>query len=312
MVVRAFRNIFLILVLMVGCQACETECPKDGCGEGNVCEEGSCFADRMSECGPDAECASWLDCKDGPTGSVCVTPCTSNDQCAMMERCYLKALGPLAEFKDHCFVNLCKPSNLDPLGIFQKAEYLGPCNVNGEGDGLCMGPISNDGIGFCVLQGTIPAGDSCDANALQGDGSGARCNDGMCIPDQNICAPMCKLFSADHACPEPFACAPVFVTRMAASGFCFDVGASAPGLRESCVSGETPITCQDGMVCTPATLDEGAPTICRSFCDTEASQWDEGRCMGEGEVCISVDANNPDAEGELSKLGVCVIASSDG
>jgi hypothetical protein len=71
------------------------------------------------------------------------------------------------------------------------------------------------------------------------------------------------------------------------------------------------VSCQDGMVCTPATSDEGSPTICRSFCDTEASQWDEGRCVVEGEVCISIDANNPDAE-ELSTVGVCVVASTEG
>ena len=105
-------------------------CPADGCGENQICENEICVAARLQECGSSLMCASGLNCQAGPSGKVCVAPCESRGECAMMERCYLDAPGPLAGFLNHCFINLCEPTPRDPFGIFQASS--GFLNASGS------------------------------------------------------------------------------------------------------------------------------------------------------------------------------------
>lgn len=147
------------------------------CLAGSVCEAGRCVRARFSDCSGGASCAAGLTCVGNGQPSLCTSPCAAITDCAISERCADEGAGAFAGF---CLPNLCRPGG-DAFGFFQDAQWLGPCDAAGRGDGICVGPFGagDQASGLCMGSGTAPPGASCSAEATHGEAE--ACAESVCI-----------------------------------------------------------------------------------------------------------------------------------
>ena len=182
---------------------CETadDCADDGL----ICENSVCVALRGGDCSPSVPCSEGFDCVEAASSTTCLEPCTETATCRAMERCWADGEGSmLGDLDGYCFANLCGPA--DPFGLLKPAEFMGPCNAAGEGDGICFGPIADTPLGFigaCMnASGALAPSSECDPAATQEDLAGL-CTSGLCVgdPGEGRCVAFCDL--SDPIC-EPW------------------------------------------------------------------------------------------------------------
>ena len=274
----------------VGGRGCSSD---EDCDENFLCDEGECRGGPFASC-TSTTCLEGLNCINAPFGQVCLTPCTSYEECPLSQRCVIDPSGPIESIANHCMINFCRPGG-DMFGFFQDAPYGGPCDADGEGDGQCVGPfLGGDGNlqGICLgADGPLTQGDACNPNAVHN--AEDSCNRGLCVEEAGSCADYCSLFD-EALCPTSTVCIPIW----AANGVCITHN---PGplaeVGESC--GDTPgaLTCVEGSGCGPRGFVQGAENICLAYCLTDAQSGGQGTC--ESGTCTGYTEDNP-------TIGVCL------
>ena len=191
-------------------------------------------------------------------------------------------------------INFCRPGG-DSFGFFQDADYGGPCDADGDGDGWCVGPfMGGDGNlqGICLgADGDVEQGGTCDPSATHNATS--ACNQGLCIEENASCADFCDLFD-DELCPTSTVCVPLW----AGNGVCI---AHNPlplaEVGESCGDAPGALTCVEGSGCGPRGFQPGAENICLAYCLTDAQSGGPGTCQTG--TCTGYSEDNP-------TIGVCL------
>jgi hypothetical protein len=198
------------------------------CGSGQVCHEGHCGGTRYGACSPALPCQIGLDCVEQGAEHICLEPCESTDVCTLEERCWTpEEAEPLGDgVANHCFYNYCGEGSFwDPDDVVTDAEWMGPCDALGSGDGTCVGPLTSTPLGsagLCINTGAerVP-GWPCDPSAVHGDLS-MSCAGGLCIAS-GICIELCSTDGVDNCQEWSFgglvtSCSPYAGVTLAESG----------------------------------------------------------------------------------------------
>jgi len=268
----------------------------DDCNDGDdkeyVCADGSCLGLQNAEC-QERSCVEGLDCLEGLGTKLCMAPCKTGADCQVTDRCITEAPEIATSFNNHCLFNVCRPGG-DEYGLFQDAEFLGPCDVQGSPDGLCVGPIPGDDgpIGICFgLNGQAGHGDTCSPAAKHG--AADACNNGLCLDDDLVCADFCILFDGEP-CLDGNGCFAIF----GLGGVCAPTGVeepSAPG--EPCNPIPVGLSCGEDAMCI---VDETGQYRCALLCDSTAADGAPGACA-EGSCAVDDDKT----------IGICVVETSE-
>ncbi len=273
-----------------------SQCTRENtfCEDGDV--GGKCVGNRFATCSASEPCSQNLDCISNGFGGTCAAPCDATPDCSAIDTCNLDPdAGPQM---NHCQLNLCRPGTDGMADGFQDANYMGPCNVMGAGDGTCLGPLQL-GLaqgGFCLASGQAQPGEACSTEA--GIGHPQACDNGFCAADdgvtEGVCLELCSLFDAASCTATaagPQACAPLFGTN----GFCVPQANPPAAAGAPCTQIEGgPLACIEGFQCVPALSGNG--TECRAGCDLNAQPAAPGSCAVG--ACIMIDPNN-------TNVGVC-------
>ncbi len=266
----------------------------DDCDEGFLCEDDTCKGDRYADCSIIA-CSGTLNCANSPFGQLCLHPCDGYEDCFLNERCFPDEGGNFASIANHCFGNYCQPGG-DAFGFSQDAEFGGPCNADGEGDGWCLGPFpAGDGsdTGLCIgTDGPVEQGGTCDL--LAGHNAESTCQNGLCIEETLTCSEHCSVFD-DAGCPASTVCIPLWT----GNGLCFaHEPVDLAGVGEACGDSPGALTCQEGSACAPRGFATGAESICMAYCLTDAQSGGLGSC--DTGTCTGYTQDNP-------TIGVCLV-----
>lgn len=257
----------------VGSNRCEvaTDCP----GEAQVCEGSYCVGGNLADCSARQACAAGLDCVGTAGFMRCLAPCEATTDCLVHERCVLDDGGQVGSFANHCLINFCRPGG-DEYGFYQDAEYMGACDANGSGDGICIGPFPGEGeSGACFGSGTAAAGAGCSATASHGDAQ--ACSAGYCAGAEDDgmgnCLAFCSLFdgtSCDPISTISTACYPVW----GVNGLCAPQVADPAAVGEACVQVGFQLACEEEAACLP----DGDASSCQALCDVDAEAGAAGSC----------------------------------
>lgn len=272
----------------VGGTTCTTT---DDCAGGALCEGGICVAGRFASCVGGQPCAAGLVCVANGAFSICTEPCAEAAECLLTDRC---ADADDGAFSGHCLPNLCKPGG-DTFGFTQDAEYMGPCDAAGEGDGICVGPFpSGDGeSGACMGRGLAAAAAQCRGDASHG--SPLACSGGFCAgtEDDGVgnCLPWCTLFDGE-SCPViagtvATACYPAW----GVNGACLPVAEEPLAQGASCTQPPGALVCAEESLCVPEDGVAGAVSICEALCDPAAASGEPGSCAAG--TCTQVVPTQP-------------------
>jgi len=281
---------------MSGLCSTGNSCEEDeDCEEGKVCEEDACVGDRYAECGAKELCAEGLNCMSTYLGEVCLAACEDNDPCMDFETCLDDDVGLWgAGFKNHCFLNLCRPGG-DIYGIFQDTAYLGECVSGAQTDATCVGPFPFEGGdegGFCIAKGSLEVGELCYP-VPQGQPE-KRCGTGGCVGLEDdgigICLAYCTLFDGESCAPinaAPTACYGFFGTN----GYCVGQVEEPAENGEACTIQLDAMSCVEDYACTE-------DDVCVPFCDNRAEAGEAGVCES-GDCFVYGPQENP-------HLGICI------
>jgi hypothetical protein len=136
-----------------------------------------------------------LQCLSFFSGSYCLRPCSSTDDCPTLYTNCQSTGSAMA-----CYLNYCTAST---DGTFTT------CDAGGSGDGTCL---PTTGGALCLQGGTAAAGDACSDHRGSGITSADLCTtNASCIPGgiagAGHCAPLCGI-DAGPSCPTPTFCQP--------------------------------------------------------------------------------------------------------
>ncbi|MFW6369458.1 MAG: hypothetical protein ACOC0J_02630 [Myxococcota bacterium] len=198
-----------------GCSECEENAH---CPGGMQCIYNGC---RRNECGPPdrptcqgpSDCDAGHDCVETPIGSYCLKRCSSWSDCPDT-RCEY-------DYPEY-MVGYCYPRQGQP------AEYFGPCDAHGEGDGVCVGPSLrgsrslDDPVGLCTAKGEIENGSACsrsEVNVANPYDPSTTC-EGVCqeLEDGGYCSAQC-IFFGENPCSVTEALGPTTCYPHWACGF---------------------------------------------------------------------------------------------
>ncbi|WP_373046857.1 hypothetical protein [Vulgatibacter sp.] len=265
------------------------------CTGGKLCESGICVGARFARCEGGQACAAGLSCVGNGMIALCTEACAAAADCQISDRCADESAGA---FAGHCLPNLCRPGG-DLYGFYQDAQFMGPCDAAGAGDGICVGPTAggDEPSGICMGRGAAQAGASCRSDATHGEP--AACDGGLCAgaEDDGIgnCLPWCTLFDGE-SCPTlgtiATACYPIW----GMGGACIPTVASPAAPGERCNQVGAQLACVEESLCVPEDGAAGAASICEPLCDVEAAAGAAGACAAGS--CTQV--------GESPRLGICV------
>ena len=264
----------------------------DPCTIGDVCMGGSCSA------GPPADCDDGNPCTDDACGAdgVCAhaanaADCDDGNPCTIGDHCSAGACAPLAPLlcDDD---NLCTTDFCDPLSGCDAAFNAAPCN---DGD-LCTTVDACD-AGLCVGAAPLTCNDGnpCTDDACDGDQgcvstpNAGDCNDQNACTTVDVCTGGGCLGTTPADCSDGEACTAdlcdpaVGCTNPDLTGPCNDGDVCT--LVDACVDGAcvgaTPLTCDDGNVCTDDSCDG---SVGCQHASNEAD-CDDGNACTTGDTC---------------------------
>jgi hypothetical protein len=172
-----------------------------------------------------------LKCVATPNGNECEQTCTTTTDC--QDATTMCSNG-------YCVPNYCGPGSNPANG----ADYYGPCNSSGTGDGTCLGFLSGQ-PGLCLAQGTTAVGP--DANAPLPNGG--------CGPNEiQLGSPSGTAAGCYQLCAAGAPTGPSVVEPARATGSCVSLFADDGGYGaclETCTTNTTctsfhAYTCQQG------------------------------------------------------------------
>ncbi len=169
----------------------------DHCGPDSsiVCEDGKCKGTHRSLCNYEDPCIQGLEC----VGGRCMKACDVAADCSEFGELYF--CHPHPTLGRYCNLNICGTHPTFESSGFSTTTWSGPCTVDTDGDGTCVGPLWYDAdfmdgreSGLCYPNGLVQPGDECNPSAPLGHDT--ACDGGSCEQTNGgefVCLAYCTL-----------------------------------------------------------------------------------------------------------------------